>query len=155
MNDLWLTPQECLGKYGFPTTPTNVRNQLNKLIEDRPELKRKREGTKAYEYNITALLEQEVNSATPASSTAKTSASKYDEVICTILNLLNDEEKIAAVEIFKLGGISELMPRVVAASRNPQNTAESVLGGGLSGRGNAAETEEEQAQVAHKGKIAG
>ncbi|HGG3381522.1 TPA: hypothetical protein ACJFZB_002915 [Salmonella enterica subsp. enterica serovar Stanley] len=155
MTDLWLTPQECVGKYGFPTTPTNVRNQLNKLTEDKPEFKRKREGTKAYEYNITALLSQKVSSTPSVNNAVKRSVSKYDEVICTILNLLNDEEKNAVVEIFKLGGISELMPKVVAASRDSQNTVESVLGGGLSGRGNAAETGEEQAQVTHKGKVAG
>ncbi|EBS4105280.1 hypothetical protein ZD86_02160 [Salmonella enterica subsp. enterica] len=155
MTDLWLTPQECVGKYGLPTTPTNVRNQLNKLSEDKPELKRKREGTKAYEYNITVLLNQDASLTTPVSTTTKHSVSKYDEVICTILNLLNDDEKIAAVEIFKLGGISELMPGVVTASRGLQNTVESVLGGGSSGRSNAAETEEEQAQVTRRGKVAG
>lgn len=46
-----------------------------------------------------------------------------------------------------------LMPAVV--EDEPQKSVESVLGGGLPGRGNAAETGEEQAQVTHKGKVAG
>ncbi|EAB4400641.1 helix-turn-helix transcriptional regulator [Salmonella enterica] len=79
------------------------------------------------------------------------------DVVCRlsdiIQNYMTPEERLKAVEIFRKGGLMALMPAVV--EDEPQRTVESVLGGGLSGRGNAAETEEEQAQVAHKGKIAG
>ncbi|EBE9055674.1 helix-turn-helix transcriptional regulator [Salmonella enterica] len=70
-----------------------------------------------------------------------------------IQNYMTLEERLKAVEIFRKGGLMALMPAVV--EDGSLKSVESVLGSDLSGRGNAAETEEEQAQVASKGKIAG
>ena len=51
----WVTTQECLGIPGFPGTPANVRKKLDLLATGNPSLKRKREGTKAYEYHVSLL----------------------------------------------------------------------------------------------------
>lgn len=51
----WVTTQECLGIPGFPGTPANVRKKLDLLALGNPSLKRKREGTKAYEYHVSLL----------------------------------------------------------------------------------------------------
>ncbi|MBV4411345.1 hypothetical protein J0B02_00535 [Enterobacteriaceae bacterium YMB-R22] len=51
----WVTTQECLGIPGFPGTPANVRKKLDLLATGNPALKRKREGTKAYEYHVSLL----------------------------------------------------------------------------------------------------
>ncbi|EDW3874190.1 helix-turn-helix transcriptional regulator [Salmonella enterica subsp. diarizonae] len=79
------------------------------------------------------------------------------DVVCRlsdiIQNYMTPEERLKAVEVFRKGGLMALMPAVV--EDEPQKSVESVLGGGLPGRGNAAETREEQAQVTHKGKVAG
>ncbi|WP_431786844.1 transposase domain-containing protein [Vibrio harveyi] len=46
----WFLATECVGIGGFPTHPYNVRKKLNSLASE--ETKRKREGTKAFEYHI-------------------------------------------------------------------------------------------------------
>ncbi|EAS2153970.1 helix-turn-helix domain-containing protein [Salmonella enterica] len=79
------------------------------------------------------------------------------DVVCRlsdiIQNYMTPEERLKAVEVFRKGGLMALMPAVV--EDEPQKSVESVLGRDLSGRANAAETEEEQAQVTRKGKVAG
>ncbi|EEI4448285.1 helix-turn-helix transcriptional regulator [Salmonella enterica] len=77
-----------------------------------------------------------------------------DEGMLNIIrNFMTQEEKNKALQIFRKGGLKDLMPAVV--EDEPQKSVESVLGRDLSGRANAAETEEEQAQVTRKGKVAG
>ncbi|EOG2833199.1 helix-turn-helix domain-containing protein [Salmonella enterica] len=100
-------------------------------------------------YGIEENLSTEINT-----SQNKVDCYDSDEGMLNIIkNFMTQEEKNKALQIFRKGGLKDLMPAVVEGG--PQSTVESVLGGGLSGRGNAAETEEEQAQVARKGKIAG
>lgn len=85
------------------------------------------------------------------------SENEYSDVVCRlsdiIQNYMTPEERLKAVEVFRKGGLMALMPAVV--EDEPQKSVESVLGRDLSGRANAAETEEEQAQVTRKGKVAG
>ncbi|HGV9304569.1 TPA: transposase domain-containing protein [Vibrio fluvialis] len=52
---MWVTAKECAGVGGFPTDPNNVRNRLLKLAADLPEMQRKREGTKAFEFHVSIL----------------------------------------------------------------------------------------------------
>ncbi|EEZ5537881.1 transposase [Shigella sonnei] len=52
---MWVTAQQCLGLAGFPAAEKNVRARLDKLTEQNPEWKRKRKGTKAFEYYIECL----------------------------------------------------------------------------------------------------
>ncbi|EPB6722183.1 DNA-binding protein, partial [Vibrio fluvialis] len=52
---MWVTAKECAGVGGFPTDPNNVRNRLLKLAAELPEMQRKREGTKAFEFHVSIL----------------------------------------------------------------------------------------------------
>ncbi|HFV4996649.1 TPA: Mu transposase C-terminal domain-containing protein [Escherichia coli] len=47
--------RDCLGLSGFPSAEKNIRARLDRLAENNPEWKRKREGTKAFEYHIDCL----------------------------------------------------------------------------------------------------
>ncbi|WED29199.1 Mu transposase C-terminal domain-containing protein [Vibrio sp. DW001] len=49
----WFSVSECVGIGELPTHPYNVRKRLESLST--PETKRKRQGTKAYEYHISIL----------------------------------------------------------------------------------------------------
>lgn len=54
---MFLTANELVGIPGLPGTVQGIRNRLNKLSGDHPELIRKRTGTKAFEYHIDCLPE--------------------------------------------------------------------------------------------------
>lgn len=51
----WVTVQDCIGVPEFATTAPNVRKKLDMLAEASPELKRKRSGSKAFEYHVSLL----------------------------------------------------------------------------------------------------
>ncbi|EEK7292201.1 transposase, partial [Salmonella enterica subsp. enterica serovar Montevideo] len=52
---MWFVVRDCLGLSGFPSAEKNIRARLDRLAENTPEWKRKREGTKAFEYHIDCL----------------------------------------------------------------------------------------------------
>lgn len=52
---MWFVVRDCLGLSGFPSAEKNIRARLDRLAENNPEWKRKREGTKAFEYHIDCL----------------------------------------------------------------------------------------------------
>lgn len=52
---MWVTAQECAGIGGLPTRDQNVRARLDRATAKNPEWKRKRQGTKAFEYYIECL----------------------------------------------------------------------------------------------------
>ncbi|MGJ3444071.1 DNA-binding protein [Enterobacter sp. PTB] len=52
---MFLSVNEMIGLPGVPGTAQGVRHLLNKAAGDMVELKRKREGTKAFEYHIDCL----------------------------------------------------------------------------------------------------
>jgi putative transposase len=52
---IWLTAKECLLLPGLPGREHNIRNKLDKCVEGNSELRRRREGTKAFEYHIDCL----------------------------------------------------------------------------------------------------
>ncbi|EJX3112734.1 transposase, partial [Salmonella enterica] len=52
---MWVTAKECLGLGGLPTRDQNVRARLDSAVKGNPEWRRKREGTKAFEYHIDCL----------------------------------------------------------------------------------------------------
>ncbi|AAN55682.1 Mu transposase C-terminal domain-containing protein [Shewanella oneidensis MR-1] len=52
---MWVTAKECAGLAGLPTDHNNVRTRLFKMVKDRPDMYRKREGTKAFEWHISVL----------------------------------------------------------------------------------------------------
>ncbi|MCE2594439.1 Mu transposase C-terminal domain-containing protein [Motilimonas cestriensis] len=51
----WITAKEVKGLAGMPSTERRTRDALERATCYKPELKRKREGTKAFEYHIDAL----------------------------------------------------------------------------------------------------
>ncbi|MEZ3140828.1 Mu transposase C-terminal domain-containing protein [Citrobacter braakii] len=52
---MYLTVRELIGVPGLPNSTDAIRNALNKLTNDAPQLVRKRDGTKAREYHIDCL----------------------------------------------------------------------------------------------------
>ncbi|WP_265095204.1 DNA-binding protein, partial [Vibrio cholerae] len=52
---MWLIASELAGEVGFPTTARRARDLLNKLSEGKPDLQRKRQGSKAIEFHISLL----------------------------------------------------------------------------------------------------
>lgn len=53
---MYVSAQECLGLVGMPTRVHNIRNKLNKLAN--ADQKRKRQGSKTFEYHIDCLPEE-------------------------------------------------------------------------------------------------
>ncbi|MBQ4781982.1 DDE endonuclease [Pectobacterium versatile] len=51
----WLTIAEILGAPGYPTTERGLRMTMDKQAAIQPSIRRKRQGTKAFEYNISTL----------------------------------------------------------------------------------------------------
>ncbi|KFC05292.1 bacteriophage Mu DNA-binding protein, partial [Trabulsiella guamensis ATCC 49490] len=54
-SDIWVTVKECSGLDSFPLDTSNIWRRLEKLSAGRSELRRKRAGTKAFEYHISVL----------------------------------------------------------------------------------------------------
>lgn len=55
---IWLTAKECLLLPGLPGREHNIRNKLDKHARGNETLRRRRAGTKAFEYHIDCLPEQ-------------------------------------------------------------------------------------------------
>ena len=56
--NMWFTVQELTGCQSFPNTERGGRKFLDKIVKDKPDIKRKRQGTKAFEYAFSGLPEQ-------------------------------------------------------------------------------------------------
>lgn len=52
---IWLTAKECVSLPGLPSMEHNIRGRLNKAAGDSLDLRRRREGTKAFEYHVDCL----------------------------------------------------------------------------------------------------
>uniref|UniRef100_UPI0006685E11 DNA-binding protein n=2 Tax=Serratia TaxID=613 RepID=UPI0006685E11 len=52
---IWLTAKECVSLPGLPLMEHNIRNRLDKAAGECGDLRRRREGTKAFEYHIDCL----------------------------------------------------------------------------------------------------
>ncbi|ECF6946397.1 transposase, partial [Salmonella enterica subsp. diarizonae] len=84
---MWVTAKECMGVKGFPTADKNVRARLDSAVKDNPEWRRKREGTKAFEYHVDCLAEEirqavitKIAPALPVETTVKHRVTARDEV---------------------------------------------------------------------------
>ncbi|MFT4466051.1 MAG: DNA-binding protein [Sodalis sp. (in: enterobacteria)] len=53
--EIWVTVQEFTGLPGLPGSAPNVRKKLETFVQDNAALCRKREGSKAMEYHLSAL----------------------------------------------------------------------------------------------------
>ena len=56
--NMWFTVQELTACHSFPNTERGGRKFLDKIVKDKPDIKRKRQGTKAFEYAFSGLPEQ-------------------------------------------------------------------------------------------------
>ncbi|VFS54606.1 Mu transposase, C-terminal [Leminorella grimontii] len=52
---IWLTAKECVALPGLPSMEHNIRHRLDKVVGGAKELRRRRDGTKAFEYHIDTL----------------------------------------------------------------------------------------------------
>ncbi|EGU6978531.1 DDE endonuclease [Vibrio parahaemolyticus] len=52
---MWFIASELAGVVGLPTTARRTRDHLQKLAEEKPELARKRQGTRGIEYHVSLL----------------------------------------------------------------------------------------------------
>ncbi|EAQ1856016.1 hypothetical protein OUN72_002845 [Salmonella enterica subsp. enterica serovar Essen] len=115
--NFWFTVQDCENLANFPKGAQNIRNKLEKLLEGRSELKRKRKGSKGYEYHSSILPEQLQNcfevedSAAPQKRTTEATTDSLD-IWIMIFRRLSAVQQQAAIDTFFSGGIKELMPAV-------------------------------------------
>ncbi len=121
-NDLmakeWFTVKECLALPGYPTTAPSVRERLNQLAKDKPDLIRKRKGSKAWEYHISLfplyvrpwLLNEPVYGRVEEEA----GTLPLEDTWRFIFRQLTAEQKQRAISLFNSQGISALLPAVIS-----------------------------------------
>ncbi|QHJ80014.1 MAG: hypothetical protein [Caudoviricetes sp.] len=130
----WLTAQECIGLPGFPSGVSNIRNRLEKLAANNPNGRRKRAGSKAYEYNVSLLPEyirQYLDADAVEPQPEKIEATLADDDNETLWRLIFKrmpyEQQQAAIDIFIEGGIKMLMPLVVELAKTEAHERREIL----------------------------
>ena len=145
--NMWFTVQELTDCHSFPNTERGGRKFLDKIVKDKPDIKRKRQGTKAFEYAFSGLPEQIQNElchrysvsivkAKPKSLPAdlrqvelKTLTEKQREVagarmalVAQVAQLEQAQPRYKAIKFFceqiKHGGISSDLMRLVETANN-------------------------------------
>lgn len=145
--NMWFTVQELTGCQSFPNTERGGRKFLDKIVKDKPDIKRKRQGTKAFEYAFSGLPEQIQNElchrfsvsivkAKPKSLPAdlrqvelKALTEKQREVagarmalVAQVAQLEQAQPRYKAIKFFceqiKHGGISDDLMRLVETANN-------------------------------------
>ena len=145
--NMWFTVQELTGCQSFPNTERGGRKFLDKIVKDKPDIKRKRQGTKAFEYAFSGLPEQIQNElchrfsvsivkAKPKSLPAdlrqvelKALTEKQREVagarmalVAQVAQLEHAQPRYKAIKFFceqiKHGGISDDLMRLVETANN-------------------------------------
>lgn len=145
--NMWFTVQELTGCQSFPNTERGGRKFLDKIVKDKPDIKRKRQGTKAFEYAFSGLPEQIQNElchrfsvsivkAKPKSLPAdlrqvelKNLTEKQREVagarmalVAQVAQLEHAQPRYKAIKFFceqiKHGGISDDLMRLVETANN-------------------------------------
>lgn len=115
----WVTVQECMGIPGFPNTAPAVRKRLEDLSDGIEGSKRKRPGTKAFEYSIKILPEyaqsvfSDGNTVRNIEHIEEDYASDLLEFWIMIFKLLTPQQQRECIELFKNRGIQALLPEVV------------------------------------------
>ncbi|SUU37371.1 phage transposase [Actinobacillus seminis] len=145
--NMWFTVQELTACHSFPNTERGGRKFLDKIVKDKPDIKRKRQGTKAFEYAFSGLPEQIQNElchrysvsivkAKPKSLPAdlrqvelKTLTEKQRAVagarmalVAQVAQLEQAQPRYKAIKFFceqiKRGGISSDLMRLVETANN-------------------------------------
>ncbi|ECC3295618.1 hypothetical protein YN18_001209 [Salmonella enterica subsp. enterica] len=117
MNKKWFSVQDLVGQPFLPQAEHHIRRHLEKMLAGREDLKRKRKGSKAYEYNISifpAHIQQALGATLETGLQTETEKESSEElsVWLMIFKRMTAEQKKQAIEIFFDGGIKELMPAV-------------------------------------------
>ncbi|KFB98095.1 Mu family DNA-binding protein [Trabulsiella guamensis ATCC 49490] len=117
----WVTVQECMGIPGFPNTAPAVRKRLEDLSLGMEGSKRKRPGTKAFEYS-TKILPDYARAVFAEGKIADAGELKEDEHAADLLEfwimifkLLTPQQQKDCIELFKNRGIRALLPAILYA----------------------------------------
>ncbi|HCT6817392.1 TPA: transposase [Morganella morganii] len=97
---IWLTAKECVGLPDLPTQPQNIRARLDKYISGNEEFRRRRAGTKAFEYHIDCL---------PIAAQEVVKARFYAQALETQLPAATEPAEVKAPRSGKLAGDLDIM----------------------------------------------
>lgn len=126
MSKEWVTVQECMGIPGFPNTAPAVRKRLEDLSLGFEGSKRKRPGTKAYEYNTKILpgYAQAIFSGGTIADTVVPQNEEHStdllEFWIMIFKLLTPQQQKDCIELFKNRGIRALLPAILHADEDKE-----------------------------------
>lgn len=122
----WVTVQECMGIPGFPNTAPAVRKRLEDLAHGTEGSKRKKPGTKAFEYSIKILPGharsvfdngQEVEAS---DTTDGIYSADLLEFWIMIFKLLTPRQQKECIDLFKNRGIQALLPAILNSDDNKE-----------------------------------
>lgn len=123
----WVTTQDCMGIPGFPTGAANVRKKLDLLASGNPTMKRKREGSKAYEYHVSILPDISrryfVGNDSHTTADVKIDAQEQDYNFWweAIFKALSGQELESIVESFKCRGKQGVFTEELLGPVHPNN----------------------------------
>ncbi|MTH47503.1 Mu transposase C-terminal domain-containing protein [Intestinirhabdus alba] len=97
--NIWLTAKESVGLPGLPGTEHNIRNSLNKRAGENELLRRRRSGTKAFEYHVDCLPAeaQEVIRQRHYSELLEQSATAEPAAVPAAKNTIKPRNKLALI----------------------------------------------------------
>ncbi|WP_438436519.1 DNA-binding protein [Kluyvera georgiana] len=130
---MWVSVHECVGIPGFPTGVSNVRNKLEKLAEGLDNVRRKRAGSKAWEYHVSILPEMARQYLGVVSvEHNRTAEDQKQPDDCRnlwelIYSSLTKNQREAVVDVFITGGLKQLMPDVIELSNMETSERKEIL----------------------------
>lgn len=126
MSKEWVTVQECMGIPGFPNTAPAVRKRLEDLAYGIEGGKRKKPGTKAFEYSIKILprhaksVFDNVQEVDESNTTEEFYGTDLLEFWIMIFKLLTPRQQKECIELFKNRGIQALLPAILNSDDNKE-----------------------------------
>ena len=87
---LWFTAQEIAGLEGMPTTDRRVRDLLEQWSEGLDGVKRKRRGTKAFEYHLSVLPKQVAANLNPDDDAIESPTLVSDRCSCDEVDFMTE-----------------------------------------------------------------
>jgi hypothetical protein len=115
----WVTAKEVAGLPDMPTTARRARDILDRATIEQPELRRKRQGTKATEYHVSVLPERTKHhfgrsetESVKKPLTHSTLATDEDKAFwMMIYNRMTKEQREEVMNAFIRGGLNALIPK--------------------------------------------
>ncbi|HAT7513505.1 TPA: hypothetical protein JAV82_001247 [Kluyvera ascorbata] len=130
---MWVSVHECVGIPGFPTGVSNVRNKLEKLAEGLDNVRRKRAGSKAWEYHVSILPEmaRQYLGVVSVEHNRTAEDQKHPDDCRNLWELiyssLTKNQREAVVDVFITGGLKQLMPDVIELSNMETSERKEIL----------------------------